>query len=210
MNKENSTEKTHTINTNTNVTTTYYTQLFINNCFVDSLSKTSIPVINPCNETVICHVQEGRQDDIDLAVEAAKVAFPAWANLPIDQKAKLFFTLADRLEAQKEEYAFLECVDNGKIYSDAVGDISEVINVIRYYGGWSDKITGTTFTTYDDYTIQSRRVPFGPCGLIAPWNYPLLMCAWKVFPALAAGNTVVLKPSEETPLTILKICSLFR
>jgi len=203
-------EKVTKILTNKKVETHYYTQLFIDNKYVDSVAKTTIPVLNPCTEAVICNVQEGRQEDIDLAVEAAKRAFPIWSSVSIDRRAKLFFNLADKLEEHVHEFSFLESLDNGKVYNDAVEDIEEVVRVIRYYGGWSDKLTGRTYTSFDDYTISSRRVPYGTVGLISPWNYPLMMCAWKLFPALAAGNTVVLKPSEETPLTILKLCSYIR
>ena len=203
-------ERIEKIKTHLNKETHYYTQLFINNKYVDSLSKTTIPVINPQNESVICSIQEGRQGDIDLAVDAAKKAFPGWCLTPLDVRVKLFMNLADKLESQIEDFAFLETLDNGKVYTDAVEDMEEVVRVIRYYGGWSDKIFGNSYTAFDDYTIHSRRVPYGPVGLISPWNYPLLMAAWKLFPALAAGNTIVLKPSEETPITILKLCSLFR
>lgn len=101
-------------------------------------------------------------------------------------------------------------MDNGKPYADAYEDIKEVVRVIRYYGGLCDLISGKTFNTFDQYSIQSRRVPYGVVGCISPWNYPLLMFAWKVFPAMAAGNSVVSKISEETPLTALKFAKLFQ
>jgi len=103
----------------------------------------------------------------------------------------------------------LECTDNGKPYSEGVFDITEVVNGLRYYGGWIPNVTGKTYPVTNEYTVQTRKEPVGVVALIAPWNYPLLMDAWKFCPALAAGNTVVLKPSEETPLSVLKVADLF-
>ncbi len=200
----------NSIKLNQGVDIPIYTKLFINNEYVESEAKTTIDVINPSTEKIICSISEGREADIDKAVSAAKIAFKEWEKVGLDRKVKMFFNLADLLEKQVKEFSYLESLDNGKIIGDAENEINNIVEIIRYHGGWSDKLTGNTFTTAGDYTIQTRRVPFGVVGLISPWNYPLKMCAWKIFPALAAGNTIVLKPSEETPLTILKLCSLFK
>lgn len=190
--------------------TTLETKLFINNEFVDSSSPNKIKVFNPSTEEEICEISQALEVDMDKAVDAAKNGFEAWSSVPIDRRARCFFTLADLLEKEKDEYAYIESLDNGKTYRDSLEDIDEVIKLIRYYGGWSDKITGSTYAPTDDWTIQTRRIPYGVVGLISPWNYPLMMCAWKLLPALAAGNSVVLKPSEETPLTILKLGNLIQ
>ena len=186
------------------------TQLFINNEYVDSSTNSMIKVINPSNESEICEISQAVESDIDRAVTCAKRGFETWSSTPLSKRAKCFFDLAELLDKEKEEYAYIESLDNGKPYKDSLEDIEEVSRYIRYYGGWCDKLTGSTFTPFDDWTIQTRRVPYGVVGLISPWNYPLMMCAWKLFPALAAGNSVVLKPSEETPLTILKLGNLIQ
>lgn len=203
-------EKKTIVHTHKGKETFFYTQLFIDNKFVDSVSKTTIPVLNPSNETIICNISEAKGEDIDLAVNAALKAFPVFSSMPLDQRVKCFMKLADLLETHIDEFAYLETIDNGKVITDSKEDMEEVVRCIRYFGGWADKIMGNTYTAFDDYSIQSRRVPYGVVGLISPWNYPLLMCAWKLFPALAGGNTVVLKPSEETPLTILRLGALIR
>jgi len=186
------------------------TQLFINNEYVDSSTNTKIKVFNPSTEEEICEISQAVEADIDKAIDSGKNGFHTWSSLPLDKRAKCFFNLADLLHKEREEYAYVESLDNGKTFKDSLEDIDEVVRYIRYYGGWSDKLTGSTYTPFDDWTMQTRRVPYGVVGLISPWNYPLMMCAWKLFPALAAGNSVVLKPSEETSLTILKLGNLIQ
>lgn len=185
------------------------TKLFIGGEFVQSVSGRKIPIINPATEALIAEVSEGTEADIDLAVKAAQKAFVEWQSVSKQERAALFFKLADAVEAAVEELAYLESYNTGVPISDNLDNIPEVVNGIRYYGGWSDKITGKTYTATDNITVQARRVPFGVVGLICPWNYPLLMAAWKIMPALAAGNAVVLKPSEVTPLTALRFSEIF-
>jgi aldehyde dehydrogenase (NAD+) len=182
-----------------------YTDLFINNEFLKGKKGTTICVINPSTEEKITEVSEATEEDIDLAVKAAEEGFKTWLNLPLDERVNFFNALADDIKKHLEEYSHLETLDNGKTYNDAIEDIKEVIRVIRYYAGFADKIFGQSLTTCDDLTISTRRVPYGIVGCIVPWNYPLLMAAWKIFPALAAGNAIVLKPSEETPLTAIRL-----
>jgi aldehyde dehydrogenase (NAD+) len=182
-----------------------YTKLFINNKFVEGIKNTKISILDPATEMELCQISEATEEDVDLAVKAAEEGFKTWSSTPIDERVKLMNDLANNIQSNIDEYSYLESKDNGKPFMDSVEDIKEVIRVIRYYAGFCDKIFGQTMTTYDDLTISTRRVPYGIVGCIVPWNYPLLMAAWKIFPAVASGNAVVLKPSEETPLTALRM-----
>jgi aldehyde dehydrogenase (NAD+) len=182
-----------------------YTQLFINNTYKEGVKNSHISVIDPATEEELCKISEATSKDIDLAVEAAKEGLSTWSSTPLDDRVRLLNELARNIEANLDEYSYLESKDNGKPFLDSVEDIKEVIRVIRYYAGFCDKAFGHTYTSYDDLTISTRRVPYGVVGCIVPWNYPLLMAAWKIFPAIAAGNAVVIKPSEETPLTALRL-----
>jgi aldehyde dehydrogenase (NAD+) len=201
-------------NTNSNkiksIPHTIYTKLFINGEYVEGIKNQTISIYNPATEQKICDVSEASEEDVDIAVIAAKEGFKAFSKIALDERVNLFNKLATKLEESIEELAYLECIDNGKPYVDAVEDIKEVIRVVRYYGGFSDKIFGETLTTCDSFTIQTRRVPYGVVGCIVPWNYPLLMAAWKIFPALCTGNSVILKVSEETPLTALRMAKMFQ
>jgi acyl-CoA reductase-like NAD-dependent aldehyde dehydrogenase len=185
------------------------TKLFINGEWVDSKKNQKIKVINPATEEVLCEVHEATEEDMELAIQSARKALTEWSSVALCERTKLFMKLADKVEQEIDHFSLLESLDNGKPYIDSVEDMKEVIRCIRYYGGLIEGVFGHTYTTTDEYTIHSRRVPYGVVGCIAPWNYPLLMCIWKILPALAAGNTVVMKPSEETPLTILKFAQVF-
>ncbi|KIW98913.1 uncharacterized protein Z519_00576 [Cladophialophora bantiana CBS 173.52] len=187
------------------------TGLFINNEFVKSSSGEKITSINPADEKEICSVEAASADDIDKAVKAARAAFndPSWRDLPATDRGALMYKFADVLEENKETLATLETWDNGKPYSVALNeDLGEVVNCIRYYAGWADKIHGETIPTTPQKFAYTLKQPIGVCGQIIPWNYPLAMAAWKLGPALACGNTVVLKPAEQTPLSILYLASL--
>jgi acyl-CoA reductase-like NAD-dependent aldehyde dehydrogenase len=186
------------------------TRLFINNEFTISSDNLEMEVINPASEEIICKVSCGSEKDADKAINAAFTAyFGPWAKLTGDDRAKLLFKLADLFEKNIADFAYLESLDNGKILRDSIDDMEEALKYIRYYGGWADKIEGKSFPCTGNMTISTRRIPYRVVGLISPCNYPLLMSAWKIFPALAAGNTIVLKPSDETPLTSLKLAELF-
>lgn len=165
-------------------------------------------IINPTTEETLESFYEATQKEIDLAVKSAESAFSEWNSLALDIRVKLFMDLATKLEQNILEFSVLESIDNGKVLRDSCEDIKEVIRLLRYYGGFIDKQFGTTISAIDELTIQTRRVPYGVVGCISPWNYPLLMAAWKIIPALCAGNAVILKPSEEAPLTMLKFCEL--
>ncbi|KAI0401238.1 aldehyde dehydrogenase [Xylaria palmicola] len=186
------------------------TGLFINNEFVKATGGDKITSINPSNETEICSVEAASSDDIDKAVAAARTALnhEAWRDISATERGQLMFKLADLAGQEKEVLATIETWDNGKPYGDALGDLGEVVNCIRYYAGWADKIHGQTIPTTAQKLAYTLKQPIGVCGQIIPWNYPLAMAAWKLGPALACGNTVVLKPAEQTPLSILYFANL--
>ncbi len=187
---------------------------FINNEFYsDYNEKTAyeeIKILNPSTEETLGSFSEATKSELDFAVESAERAYREWNSMPFDIRVRLFMKLADKLQQSILEFSILESLDNGKVLRDSCEDMKEVIRVLRYYGGFIDKQYGSTISAIDDLTIQTRRVPFGVVGCITPWNYPLLMATWKIIPALCAGNSVILKPSEETPLTVLKFCELFK
>ncbi|KAI1200504.1 aldehyde dehydrogenase [Nemania serpens] len=186
------------------------TGLFINNEFVKASGGEKITSINPSNEQDICSVEAGSPEDVDKAVAAARAALnhESWRDISGTERGRLMFKLADLAEQEKEVLATVETWDNGKPYGDSLGDIGEVIDCIRYYAGWADKIYGQTIPTTAQKFAYTLKQPIGVCGQIIPWNYPLAMAAWKLGPALACGNAVVLKPAEQTPLSILLFATL--
>ncbi|KAJ4412055.1 aldehyde dehydrogenase (NAD(P)(+)) ald5 [Neurospora sp. IMI 360204] len=180
------------------------TGLFINNEFVESVDKKTFEVINPATEEVICSVHEASEKDVDIAVAAARKAFEdVWREVTPQQRGIYLLKLADLLEKNLDLIAAVESLDNGKSITMARGDIGAVVGTIRYYGGWADKIEGKTIDISPDTFHYTRQEPLGVCGQIIPWNFPLLMLAWKVGPALATGNTIVMKTAEQTPLSAL-------
>jgi aldehyde dehydrogenase (NAD(P)+) len=189
------------------------TGLFINNEFVKSSSGDKITSINPTDESEICSVEAASAEDIDKAVAAARKAFydPSWSELPATDRGALMYKFADLLEKNKETLATLETWDNGKPYSVALNeDLAEVVGVIRYYAGYADKLHGQTIETSPAKFAYTLKQPIGVCAQIIPWNYPLGMAAWKLGPALACGNTIVMKPAEQTPLSILFAATLIK
>ncbi|KMP07074.1 mitochondrial aldehyde dehydrogenase [Coccidioides posadasii str. Silveira] len=193
-----------------------YTQplgLFINNEFVAAKSGQKITSINPTNEAEIASVHAAGAEDVDIAVKAAKKALkdPSWKELPPTDRGKLMVKLAELVEQHIETLATIEAWDNGKPYSVAVSeDCVEVAETLRFYGGFADKVYGSTISTSPAKFAYTLRQPIGVVGQIIPWNYPLAMAAWKLGPALACGNTVVLKPAEQTPLSILYFANLIK
>ncbi|UZJ55320.1 hypothetical protein CBS101457_004640 [Exobasidium rhododendri] len=185
--------------------------LFINNKFVDALDKKTFAVLNPSNGKEIAQVAEASAKDVDIAVKAARKAFQeTWGmNVPGFKRGQMLIKLAELIEANIDEIASIESLDNGKAFSIAKGfDITEVAGCLRYYGGWADKNEGKTVEVDPGKLHLIRNEPVGVCGQIIPWNFPALMFAWKLGPALATGNTIVLKTAEQTPLSALKICEL--
>ncbi|OJA12632.1 hypothetical protein AZE42_04484 [Rhizopogon vesiculosus] len=189
----------------------FSTGLFINGQFVDGSDNTTIDVINPTNGKVITTVSEATPKDVDIAVEAAQKAFDTvWGlNAPGATRSTLMGKLAILMQENADELAALEASDNGKTFNFARNvDVAGSIDCIRYYAGWADKVTGQVLETTEAKLTYTRHEPIGVVGQIIPWNFPLLMMAWKLGPALACGNTIVLKPSEFTPLTAIKMCHL--
>jgi len=185
--------------------------LFIGGKWQDSVSGKTFPTLNPATGEVICQIAEGDKADIDLAVKAARKAFELgpWPRLAASERGRLLNKLADAIEAHSDELAALEALDNGKTFRDArTVDLPLTVKCYRYYAGWADKIHGKTIPIEGNYFCYTRHEPVGVVGQIIPWNFPLLMQAWKWGPALATGCTVVLKPAEQTPLTALRVAQL--
>ncbi|MCY2949720.1 MAG: aldehyde dehydrogenase family protein [Planctomycetota bacterium] len=186
-------------------------QMLIDGRWVSSASGKTFETIDPSTGKVICHVAEGDKTDIDLAVAAARRAFDSgpWRRMSASERGRIMYKLADLIESHKEELAALESLDNGKPYLDALNaDLPLTIKAFRYYAGWADKIQGKTIPIDGDYFCYTRHEPVGVVGQIIPWNFPLLMLAWKWGPALATGCTMVLKPAEQTPLSALRVAQL--
>ncbi|MGA2184002.1 MAG: aldehyde dehydrogenase family protein [Bryobacteraceae bacterium] len=190
---------------------TIATKLLINNLWVDSESGKTFPTINPATGEEICQVAEADAADVDKAVRAARAAFERgpWRKMAAAQRGVLLNRLADLIEKHADELAQLESFDNGKPVAVArAADLPLTIACYRYYAGWADKVQGKTIPIAGDYFCYTRLEPVGVVGQIIPWNFPLLMQAWKLGPALATGNTVVMKPAEQTPLTALRVGEL--
>jgi len=189
----------------------FQTKLLIDGQWRDSLSGKTFETFNPATEEVIAQVAEGDAADIDLAVKAARKAFDSgpWRKTDARDRGRMMNRLADLIEQNIDELAELETLDNGKpIGESRNADLPLVIDCFRYYAGWADKIHGQTVPIRGNYFCYTKREPVGVAGQIIPWNFPMLMVAWKWGPALAAGCTVVLKPAEQTPLSALRLGEL--
>ena len=187
------------------------TKLLINNQWKDSRSGRTFATINPATGEEICQVAAADEGDVDEAVKAARAAFEEgpWRKMSAAERGRLLNKLADLIEAHADELARLEALDNGKPYHVAKdGDLKLSIATYRYYAGWADKIHGKTIPIAGPYFTYTRHEPVGVVGQIIPWNFPILMQCWKLAPALATGNTIVMKPAEQTPLTALRIGEL--
>ncbi len=187
------------------------TKLLINNEWVDSISGSTFDTINPATGEVICRVAEADAPDVDKTVKVARAAFTSgkWATMLDTRRGELLYKLADLIEAHADELARLETLDNGKPLSESMKiDLPLTIACYRYYAGWADKIQGKAIPIKGPFFCYTRHEPVGVVGQIIPWNFPLLMQAWKLAPALATGNTVILKPAEQTPLTALRVGEL--
>ncbi|CAF4825264.1 unnamed protein product [Pieris macdunnoughi] len=191
-----------------------YTGIFINNEWVKAADGKTFQTVNPTDEKVIADIQQGGKADIDKAVQAAKDAFKLgspWRTMDASHRGYLLNKLADLIERDRTYIASLETLDNGKPFLAAYdGDLPGSINNLRYYAGWADKNHGKVLPADGKYFAYTRHEPVGVCGQIIPWNFPLLMAAWKLGPALATGNTLVLKPAEQTPLTALYLAQLVK
>ncbi|HSG81890.1 MAG TPA: aldehyde dehydrogenase family protein [Gemmatimonadota bacterium] len=187
------------------------TKLFIGNDFVDAESGSTFPVENPADATLLAEVAEAKEADIDRAVQAARQAFGSsdWQRISPRDRGGLLYRFADLVEQHADELARIQSLENGKTYFESRKvDLPEVATVLRYYAGWADKLHGETLPVSGPLLTYTRREPLGVVGCIVPWNFPLSLAAWKIAPALACGNTVVLKPAEDTPLSALKLAEL--
>jgi betaine-aldehyde dehydrogenase len=181
-------------------------QLYINGEFVESASKKYFPVVEPSTEEVMAEVPEANEKDVNSAVAAAKVAFDsgAWPQTTAQDRGRILFKLAERIRKGAAQLAELEARNSGKPIVEAEYDINDAATCFEYYGGMATKILGHVNPVPDNALSLSLREPIGVAAQIIPWNYPLLMAAWKLAPAIAAGCTCVLKPAEQTPLTALE------
>jgi phenylacetaldehyde dehydrogenase len=194
-------------------------KMLINGKWADAASGKTFASYNPATGEVLARVAEGDREDIELAVKAARAAFETgrWSQLTASERGRAIWKLADLLEENLEEFAELESLDNGKPLKIArIADVPLAIDLFRYFAGWATKIEGNTIPISVPYAPGAKflaytlREPVGVVGQIIPWNFPLLMAAWKLGPALATGNTVVLKPAEQTPLTALRLGELIQ
>lgn len=189
-------------------------KLLIGGTWRESASGESFETINPASGELLAHVALANATDVDLAVDSARTAFESspWGRMNPDERGKLLWKLADLIEVHADELAELETLDNGKpLRISRNGDIPSAVRHFRYYAGWTTKIEGTTIpVSQANQFVYTLREPMGVVGLIIPWNFPLVMAAWKLAPALACGNTCILKPAEETPLTALRLGELIQ
>ncbi|MDH3063828.1 aldehyde dehydrogenase family protein [Achromobacter insolitus] len=184
-------------------------KLFIDGRFVDAAAGGTIDVLNPHDGSLITAIAAAEAEDVDRAVQAAQRAFPAWARMAAADRGRLLLKLADLIEANAEELAQLETLDTGHPIRDTRGlDVPRTAGCFRYFGGMADKLQGSVIPVESGFLNYVQRAPIGVVGQIVPWNFPLMFTSWKLGPALAAGNTVVLKPSELTPLSTLRIAQL--
>ncbi|MEK6606956.1 MAG: aldehyde dehydrogenase family protein [Myxococcota bacterium] len=187
--------------------------LFIDGAEVEPLSGRTLPVVNPATGETLCEAAAADERDVDRAVRAARRAFEdgPWPRMSAAERGRLLWKVGDLVARDAEALAILESLQNGKTVTEAMrGDLPPSWDIFHYYAGWATKLHGETIPVEGPFLNYTLREPVGVCGQIVPWNYPLLMAAWKLAPALACGNTVVLKPSELTPLTALRLAALCR
>jgi acyl-CoA reductase-like NAD-dependent aldehyde dehydrogenase len=187
------------------------TQLLIGGKFLNAQSGKTFPSINPATEEVLAQVAEADAPDIDAAVKAARAAFnhKSWSQMSARDRSKLLWKVGDLIMEYADELALTETMDNGKpIFESRHVDIPSAAETFYYYAGWCTKIEGETIPVPGNFFNYTLREPYGVCGIITPWNFPLLMVAWKLAPALACGNTAVVKIAEETPLSGLRLGQL--
>ena len=186
-------------------------KLIINGEAVDAASGKTFTTVNPATEEPICEVAEGGPEDVDRAVKAARAAFDSgpWPKMKPAERQRLLWKWSELIEKHADEIARLETLDNGKpIFESRLVDIPMVVNTFQYFAGWATKIAGETLPVNPAFFTYTLREPIGVIGAIIPWNFPMIMTGWKTAPALAAGNTVVLKPAELTPLSAIRIGEL--
>jgi aldehyde dehydrogenase (NAD+) len=186
-------------------------QLYVDGRWVEARGQSHSDVVNPANGQTTARLRNASAADVDAAVTAARGAFenPAWRSMSRRHRAALLRRIADIVRAHRSELATLIALENGKLYREAYeDDMPDTADVFDYYAGWTDKLYGETCPVDGPFLNYTLREPVGVCALIAPWNYPLLLAAWKLAPALAMGNTAILKPSPFTPLSLLRFFEL--
>ncbi len=191
-------------------TTVMRKQLFINGEWRDAASGRTLPVVNPATEETIAEVASADKSDVDAAVAAARAAFDGpWSKLSARDRGRVIWKLGEKLMEKADEIARLETLHNGKpIFESRQIEIPAAAECFQYYAGWADKIHGETIPVKGNYLTYTLREPVGVVAAIVPWNFPLLLTAWKVAPALACGNTVIIKPASQTPLTALALADI--
>jgi acyl-CoA reductase-like NAD-dependent aldehyde dehydrogenase len=185
-------------------------QLFINNEWRDAAGRATLDVVNPATEEVVAEVASAERSDIDAAVAAARAALAGpWSTMSARERGRLVWKIGERLLARADEIARLETLHNGKpIFESRQIEVPGAADCFQYYAGWADKIHGETIPVRGEYLTYTLREPVGVVAAIVPWNFPLLLTAWKVAPALACGNTVIIKPASQTPLTALALAEV--
>ena len=186
-------------------------KLFIGGSWMDARSGRTFETLNPATNKVLARIAEAEEADLDTAVTAARAAFDGgpWPKMTAAERGRILWRMADLLMQKADEVARLESLDNGKpIFESRQVDIPLVAEIFQYYAGWATKITGDTLPARAGAFTYTLREPVGVVAAIVPWNFPLLLTSWKVAPALAAGNTVLIKPSSNTPLTALKLAEI--
>jgi acyl-CoA reductase-like NAD-dependent aldehyde dehydrogenase len=185
-------------------------QLLIGGKWTPAKSGKTFETINPASEEVLAIVAEGDKADVDEAVKAARAAFEGgkWSSMGPHQRARYLFKIAELIEAHGDELAELITLDNGKPLAESTIEVSRTVETFRYYAGWATKFYGETNPSDPGFFNYTLREPIGVCGQIIPWNGPLTTISWKIAPALAFGNTLVLKPAEQTPLPAIRMGEL--
>jgi len=185
-------------------------QLLIGAEWRDAASGQTMKIVNPATEEIITEVASAGQSDVDAAVAAARAALAGpWGKMSARERGRLLWKLGDRLMEKADEFAKLETLHNGKpIFESRQIEVPACVECLQYFAGWADKITGETIPVKANGFVYTLREPLGVCAAIVPWNFPLLSAVWKVAPALAAGNTMILKPASQTPLTALALGAL--
>src|SRR5438874_11603200 len=192
------------------ITTVMQKQLFINNEWRDAAGAKTIEVVNPATEEVIAEVASAEQADVDAAVASARAALDGpWSRLSARDRGRIVWKIGEKLLERADEIARLETLHNGKpIFESRQIEVPAAAECFQYYAGWADKIHGETVPVKGNYLAYTLREPVGVVAAIVPWNFPLLLTAWKVAPALACGNTVIIKPATQTPLTAIALAEL--
>lgn len=186
---------------------------FIGNEWVEAEGKTTFGIENPSTGEVVIEVSEGKAEDVDKAVKAARKTFkdPTYREMNPTDRATILIKLADLMQEHFDDLVALEMLDTGKTHQQASNlDVPASIGTLRYYAGWADKVVGLSSFNIPKTFAYTKREPVGVCGQIIPWNFPLLMFTWKIAPAFACGNTVVIKSAEATPLSALYMCDLIK